>query len=474
MIMPVLICAIYFAVLVLIGFTALSLTLGAVREHWALVAGLSFAAGCGCYSLILFITSLLGFLPSRFVLVAVGIAAVVVLAALGLRKRVVRISLPRRPKEFDRRSALAIVAAALIVFNIALVTKSALTPALPETDEYAIWMFRAKMLASEPLRPIPTVLTDPMLSYSHQDYPLGFPLVIAGIFGAVGHVNVMLGKSMLVGVYLSLIVVIYGTIRSMLRRADAIALTAAVTCTPLLVQYAALAVPETYLILQHACCLIMLLRWMQYQRRGDLIAAAAFVAFAAFAKNEGLALLLLFSLVSLVFVVLRRNKTLAIDWACSMAAAAILIAPWLIYRRHLPHTHEDYGGRLTNIPLLLNNLPKAFSILGRFLAHMLRVNIAGVVWPLLVIFAIIGWRAFRRIEVRLLWLLLILHLAIYVMTFMVTPWDLSILIPMVGPRLLMHAIPAAVLLMGLHLHDLRITGYQPVTSVSENARAGSP
>jgi hypothetical protein len=63
---------------------------------------------------------------------------------------------------------------------------------------------------------------------------------------------------------------------------------------------------------------------------------------------------------------------------------------------------------------------------------------------------VIGWRAFRFRFVVLLWILLVAHIGLYILIFMVTPWPLEILMPWVAGKLLMHASPAAALLIGLH------------------------
>ncbi len=90
-----------------------------------------------------------------------------------------------------------------------------------------------------------------------------------------------------------------------------------------------------------------------------------------------------------------------------------------------------------------------------FFGQMLEFQNAGLFWMLLAFSAAVGWRGFRRLPVLLLWALLLAHQSLYVITFMVTPWDLNVLLPMISPKLLMQTSPAAVLLIGLHLSSLR-------------------
>ena len=49
-----------------------------------------------------------------------------------------------------------------------------------------------------------------------------------------------------------------------------------------------------------------------------------------------------------------------------------------------------------------------------------------------------------------LWLLLLGHVAMYVLIYLITPWDVRELLSMSLDRLLLHAVPAVVLLIGYH------------------------
>jgi hypothetical protein len=234
----------------------------------------------------------------------------------------------------------------------------------------------------------------------------------------------------------------------------ALSVTALLVASPVVVQHAGIAVAEIPLVLQHACCLVLLLQWMIDRDRRNLIAAAAFAAFAAFTKNEGLALLPLVGVISFAFAVSQpQRRRLLRDWAISGAVAIALIAPWSIYRHALPRTHEDYGTRLTDLAVLARSTPRLSPALGQFLGLLLQPSTAGGLWVVLGLAAAVGWRRFGALPVVALWSLLLAHMALYVLTFVVTPWDLAVLLPMVGPKLLMHAAPTAVLLIGLHLSD---------------------
>ena len=95
----------------------------------------------------------------------------------------------------------------------------------------------------------------------------------------------------------------------------------------------------------------------------------------------------------------------------------------------------------------------------------------GTLWLLLGAAAVLGYRAFTRRHVLALWALLLLHVALYVAVYMVTPWGAAKLIPGTLDRLLLHVTPIAVLLIGYHWSDVGGTWVQPV---SPPAAIGGP
>jgi hypothetical protein len=465
--MSLLLALIYLAMVGLTGYAALSAVLGSARRHWATIAGLSFAGGVGIWGTILFLASLAGFTPNRTVLILISFATVALLVFLRFRERLL---LPSKPaslrKKWDARSILGGFAAVVIVLTAVNVAVEALTPGLYDIDSYAIWLLKAKIAASQPLRPVPDFLRDPSLSFSHQDYPLGFPLIVAGAYAATGGIDVQLGKLVLLPIYLSLVAVIYAALRGMVRRADALAITAVFAAAPVLRQHAGIPVAEVLLVLMHACTLVMLWEWMEKGGRRNLMVAGAFAAFAAFAKNEGLALLPLIFLAALIFACIRRRRQLVLDAFLSILLATALIAPWLIYRHFLPHTHEDYGGRLSSFSTVVNDLRRLRQVLPVYLGHLMEFNTVGGIWLVLIVAALIGWRAFGRLPVVLFWFILLAHLAVYAATFMVTPWDLDILIPMVTSKLLLHIAPTAALLIGMHLWQFQADSRNKLSALS--------
>jgi len=454
--MPLFCAGLYLVLLFAVGFALLSTIAGASNRHWAFLLGASFAGGMSILSLILFIASLLGSVPGRMILIATGLVTAGCLILLKSKRRLCRIQRRERWAAgtiSDRM--IGLIAIVLLLSALVNVAATSLTPGLADVDAYAIWMFKAKVLAAQPLRPIPYSLLLPAFSYSHQDYPLSMPLIVAGMYAAVGGVDEQLGKACLLPTFAAAGLVLYAALRDRLSRSKAGLLTGVFLGSGVMVQHAGMAVAEMPLVLQHSICLIFLLRWLQAYRPADLIGCASFAAFAAFTKNEGLALLPLVGLAALSGAIRLR---LVKQWVIAAAIALILLLPWLVYRSELPRSHEDYGSKLTSPLAILHAIPRFAKVLGLFASELVDLRTAGCLWLLLIAGAAIGWRAWRCQATIILWALLVAHLALYLLTFLVTPWEPQTLIPMVGPKLLMHAGPLAILLIGLMTRDVIVKG----------------
>lgn len=420
------------------------------NPHWAELLGLSYAAGFGMLGIILFDLSLLEVVPDRRLLLLIAIAAI---AMIGIWTQRGRLSCFIRGKwQWNFRFLLGVTGLVLIALAIANAAASLHTTGLYEVDEYAIWVFKAKLVAIQALHPIPAALLDPSLSYSHQDYPLGMPFTLAGMFAAIGSTNLLLAKYALLGAYIALAAVLYGALRRQIDMVFAAAITAVVIGAPVMMKHAGMAVAEVPLVLMHAACLVMLLRWMQCADRRALLGSGFFAACAAFTKNEGLALLPLWAVIVCIWAAIEPKARRPRAFLSFIIIIGALLIPWLIFRTFLPHTHEDYGSKLASPATLLGHLPRLREILLPYIALMWDYKTVGGIWLILLVVAVVHPGAFRRRMALLLWLMLLGHIGLYALTFMVTPWDTGILIPMVGPKLLMHATPLAAMLIGLHLH----------------------
>jgi hypothetical protein len=460
----------YLGIILLCGFALLCILLRPGQRHWLELLGLSFAAGCAVVTQLLFVVSLAGATPNRATLICIAVLSCLLLIWTARRKGTPSPTVPTPRHRLDALSILGLVAAGLVIVALFRGASNAGAPVLDEVDAFAIWLLKAKWIAFKPLLPMPAEFHNPTLSYTHQDYPLGFPILVAGLYAMVGRVDDHLVQVLLIPINLALVAMIYSAIRRHHRRAMAVIITALFAAAPAMTKNAGSPVPESMLILLYTGALSMLLRWMETGNRGDLLLAGMLAAATAFVKNEGLALLPLLAIAALLWSIFKRRKLQTPvlryseepgrtsrplnDFLLASLVTLITLTPWLIYRLHLPRTHEDYGGKLLNPQIIARNLPRLTYVLPAFTGWIFNAPRVGVLWYLLAIAAVLTPTAFKRGSVLLLWLILLIQLSLYVLTFIVTPWPLKELLPLITARLLMQASPPAALLIGLHLQNL--------------------
>ena len=448
-----LICSgLYTALIFTLGYAVLSAALKPDVRHWLQILGLSYAAGSGVIALLLFFVSVAGVRPNRGILTAILIAAVMLLIFCQRKKSgFLHASVPTPRRNFTPMTFLGLLGLSILFLSASNVWARANWPVMFNIDAFAIWLFKAKWLFYQPLHPLPSVFRDPILSYSHQDYPLSFPLLVTGLYTAVGRVDDGLVKLLLLPIYLSLISVIYSGLRRFHRRSSALAITAVFCAAPIMSVNGGSAVAETALILAVSCALILLVEWIQLGQSGCLPLAALFACIAAFTKNEGLALLPVLGAMALIGSTAWRDRQKLRQLAIAALVCVFAIGPWLSFRIQLPKTHENYGEKLTSGSALAHNLPRLHYILPEFLGRCFDVQNAGLLWIVLIVVAILGWRGFANRAVWLLWCVLLVQLALYIGTFVVTPWKVEELLPVISARLLAQATPVATILIALHL-----------------------
>jgi len=258
---------------------------------------------------------------------------------------------------------------------------------------------------------------------------------------------------------------VYLGLRWKLRRVPAACLSAIPALLPVMFRYAGAGCADLPLALFYAGGIFYVARWIDRQQREDLVLAMLFSVFAAFTKNEGLILALANGAVMLGFSFGGGRQR---QWCGAVAFFAgwlALDAAWLLWSRGLPRTHEDYGSKLLSLQVV-THLPQLRQIIAAMIVQATEPRTWGLLWIMPGAMALLGWKAFARRSVPALWILLGLHLASYALAYSVTPWDLTVLMPMTLDRLLLHAIPAAIFLAGWHWAELG-------TRLSQAGSAGS-
>ncbi len=449
--MTLLACCLYLLLIALVGYTVISAIHTSNRMTIVQLIGLGPAVGAGTTGLLLFWASLIGFAPSRSALAIIGVLTLAGLLFMKKHRRLARIKILSTDWEKgDMRSVAPLV---VMLTGLVMIVVVAISSPLSEWDAFAIWGFKAKVLAHEALRPMPACFHDLTLSYSHLDYPLMVPFLTAGAYAAMGTVDDQTGK--LVSVFLDLLIVpmVYLGLRWKLRRLPAVCLSAILAMLPVMFRYGGVGCADLPLAMFYVGSILYVAKWIDRQQWQDLILAILFSTFAAFTKNEGLVLALINGAVILGFGFWGGRRRELIGTAAFFTGLLAMVAAWLIWSRNLPHTHEDYGSKLLSSSLA-THLPRLKEIIPAMLVQIAEPHVWGLFWIMAGVLALLGWRALARQYVLALWILLGLHLMSYALAYMVTPWDLAVLMPMTMDRLLLHTVPAVVLLAGWHWAEL--------------------
>ena len=463
--MAILACCFYLLLIVLLGYTLLSVIRPSNQLTIVQLTGLCPVVGAGTMGLLLFWISLMGFAPSRQVLAAIGVVTGAVLVVLKNKQRLPGIKLVAN--DLDEGDGWIVIPVGIIMAGMAVIVAGAVTSPLTEWDALAIWAFKAKVLVHAALCPTPIYFHDTSLSYSHLDYPLMVPFLTAGAYAAMGTVDDQTGK--LVSAFLDVLLVpmVYLGLRWKLRRLPAACLSAMVAVLPMMLRYGGTGYADLPLAMFYAGSVFYVSRWIDQQQWKDLTLAILFSVFAAFTKNEGLVLSLMNGVVILACGLWAARRRGWMAATMFIAAWLAMDAPWLIWSRNLPHTHEDYGSKLLSSQLV-THLPRLKEIIPAMVVQTAEFQVWGLFWIMVGMLALLGWRALARPYVLALWILLGLHLMSYALAYSVTPWDIAVLMPMTLDRLFLHAVPAAAFLAGWHWAEAGV-GHQRVGKMKQTS-----
>lgn len=413
--------------------------------------GLIVVLGAGALGYGLFLFGLLGARPGRG---ALAVLCAIGLAGSGYLFRRRRISLRELGSAFSHSAwrydlGSSAVLVLLVVFQIVVLTHALGFP-LYEWDAYATWGLKAKAIAVEGIVPRPAYFSDVSLSYSHLDYPLMVPFLMAGVHGVLGRVDDQLAKLALPVLYFGLACLIFAFSKRRLPNPLALAVTALVVGAPVTLRWAGSGNADLPLAAFYTASVILLLEWTEDPDWRTCAACGVMSAFAAFTKNEGLALGALNCAVVLLLLIrsAHRKRALAGAGLC-VAVFLLMIVPWVVWSSDLPRTHENYPAHLS-LDKIAGNASRIPIIIAEFVRQIVSVWRYGLLWLILAASAVAGWRAFRDRPTAVAWSLLLLHLGVYSLVFLITPWHLQEQFKAALDRLVLHVVPLAGLLIAMH------------------------
>jgi 4-amino-4-deoxy-L-arabinose transferase-like glycosyltransferase len=425
------------------------------ERYWVEYLGVGAVLGTGSLGFGLFLLGLVGIRPTRMTLTALGAIALFGAAVIVLKRRTAFPGVTPFAKNLGlvRGGASAILSLVLVLFLCVVGTYAMAFP-LFEWDAFAIWGYKAKVIAADGIFPRPDYFTDVSLGYSHLDYPLMTPFLMAGVYGALGQVDDRLAKMFTVVLFLGLTCLVLAFARRRLNAPSALAVTVVVMGTPQMLRWAGSGYADIPLAAFFTGTVFCLVQWWEEADWRYCILGGVMAGFAAFTKNEGL----VFGVLSccVVIVPVFRNS----QWRRRLAGAGLhlgsfllLILPWIAWSAGIPRINEYYAAHLS-VSELIEKADRLALIGGSYADSALSIEKYGLVWIVLLASAIFGWRAFFNRGTIMGWLLLVAQLTSYTLAFVVTPWDVGRHMAAALDRLLMHVLPLAGMLIGIHLSSI--------------------
>lgn len=458
----------------LIGYALFKLILPVTRRHFVEKLALSFGLGTGAISLVTVLmfharvevnlTNLLFI----FCPLVIGFLYIERKTPFGqkLSESSIHSPLAFFPKDLSILEILLII---IIMVSIGLVSFQALFKPMFTYDALSIWALKAKIFFKEQ-----TIFTDDFYDsdrlHYHPRYPLLIPLVENWIYNCLGCVNDRLVKIIFPLFYFSLISVFYSTQRRLFSRRHSLIFTALLATIPAFVRSdkggaAFSGYVDIPLAFFYTTGVIYLFFWMKYRKREDIIISAIFSGLSMFTKNEGLGLFAITIFCLCIFVLFNskeeRVKQNTKYLSMYIIIPILIILPWLIISTGMPTflEEENYPGRLT-MNIIIGNFSRTPIILSSFCREFLDIKRWNILWILFGIAVIGSFRLTLKSPIKYILLILLLDFSMFVLVYVITPWDVKALISCSMTRLIIQITPLAVFLsasqMGMILNSTDI------------------
>ncbi|MBE9528691.1 MAG: hypothetical protein IME99_05585 [Proteobacteria bacterium] len=457
---------------------------GVLRLGRLSINALGLLFGLGALSLQLFFYSVAGLGVTSF---SVALPWVVLLIALLLLYRTGTIKRPVYAQSTGVPTSQwgAVETVATVIIALQLVYVFVYYGALPITgwDAWSIWFFKARAFFIDG-GVTSGFLLNADYGYDHPDYPLLVPLSLMWLFTTLGEANDIVAKILYPIQFAALLALLYYFILRSVGRRSALVAAALLSLTPLVVIHSA-GLPQKIGGLYSGdfvgyADLTLALLFMAsggfiylYAKEGAgsaLRAAALVLAIGAWTKNEGVVFALLGASLLLLLLLLKSFKLplssfffptskrtqerpegvkVATSVLFIVAALALFVLPWALYKAHFGLGSEYTGG--LNVGTIGENIGRLPFVLGAILKHLfVRLSLVSVAWWVLALSVALNLKGILRPGVFALLLLLIGQFAVYTLVYVITPADVAWQISTSLDRLVLHMTPLALLIAFLN------------------------
>lgn len=421
--------------------------------------GLDFLAGCGLASLLMF----LGSLHSTSWGLGLVYLALVLLVTLGIRRRRL-FTLPNQPAR-DRSSLVPILILLLAVFlsDARLGTLAA--------DGMSSWGLKAKMIHHLHRIPVEHLTDLDRFGYILVDYPLQWPLLEVWCYLHMGWRDDEFVRILGAAFSTTLALLLYGTLRSRCSAAVSLAVPIIVLSLHTFMRHTGDGLADTPLLVFSFAGFYSLGCFAHEGRRPALALGGMMLGFAAWTKNEGLAHLMVGTVMVGLILFTRKSWRDSGPSLALFGGMALSPLPWFLFRKafSVPSHYATGHAPLSDAPRRLGII---FQNLGLCISQ---VKAWSLLWPLILLgLALAGRRIWRgsphsRVFTGAAGALFL----VYELVHLRSPVDPVWQIPASTPRLMLHLATPLLWSVALYADRGHAEPVDPEPSNPEDPRLGA-
>lgn len=401
----------------------------------------SFGLGAGLISIELFVVSWIG-VRLNFFAVFLLVVINIFLLFLVARNRIKLGPLRSLTCNFN---VVEIILISVIVISVVSTFLDALSLPICNCDAVATWSLKAKILYHETVRET-NYFFEQSKSFSHPDYPLLVPFIQVYIYALLGYVDDRLVKIIFPVFFVCLLASVYSIQRVYYSRMHSLVFTAVLASLPPLLTEAVSGYADVPLSFFYFLMAGYLYLWVKDGKLTYLILSALFTGCAIFTKSEGLGLYLINLIVLVIFTISKFKKETITQLFIYIGLTITTIFCWFIFQTKGLVTQENYFSQLT-LENIIKNIDRVPIILQAFVKEFVNLKRWNIVWIALLLSTILSFSNVFKKPIVYLILLFVLHPVMYLIVYIITPWQILPLLDCTLTRNLIHITPLAVYLI---------------------------
>lgn len=349
----------------------------------------------------------------------------------------------------------------LIIFMLFLIfffslLQNALFSYLIDWDAIAFWFLKAKVFFyAGGMWGTPFFNDQLLFQYAHKAYPIGFPLLIAGYYTLINHINDQAVQLYISMFYLNLIFISYGFFRERIRTAYSLNLfliTISLLIFPYMIIYAHNGYADIPLSFIFTLCLILFIYACSKEKNtaSSIYYILIFMisGLGATIKNEGIAFFIVINIISMIVLffnqINEQNRISIKRILITIILTLLIVTPLGLWHYFKILNHIETDSYLHHAQLYYNLISRIKLIVNLYLNEIINTSKYGVMLMPVLFLLVIEYTfiiATKKIRLLLPSFVLIVQLGVYTLIYAITnvPLDWQVLTSF--DRLALHLIP---------------------------------